>query len=157
MSEAHKLPVDSFFFHHIDSEEKAYWLGFMYADGYVTGSVMGVKLHIKDIDHLQKFREDIQSQHTIGTYVMKSGFANANGTPYCSLTIKDKQLVQDLNDCGVTYNKSKTLVFPTEDVVPSHLIHHFIRGYFDGDGSVYASSATPSISFEGTKEFLERL
>ena len=43
----------------------------------------------------------------------------------------------DLNKLGVVERKSLILTFPTEQQVPKHLMPHFIRGYFDGDGSVY--------------------
>lgn len=56
-SESHKLPVDSNFFHEINTEEKAYWLGFMYADGYVTNRTMGIKLQESDSSHLEMLKK----------------------------------------------------------------------------------------------------
>ena len=51
---------DESYFKNIDTEEKAYWLGFLYADGYVRkrqrNSEMRLKLGIKDLDHLEKFK-----------------------------------------------------------------------------------------------------
>lgn len=156
-SESHKLPVDSNYFEVIDTEDKAYWLGFMYADGYVTKNIMGVKLRESDSEHLEKFKQALKSSHKIGHYVLNSGFSQGLNAPYCSLTIVDDKLVADLKRCGVVPNKSKVVVFPTELIVPRHLVHHFIRGYFDGDGSVYGSAKAPAASFDGTKEFLDVL
>lgn len=65
--------------------------------------------------------------------------------------------MNDLVNDGVVYNKSSKIIFPSEDVVPNDLIHHFIRGYFDGDGSVYGSKRAPAASFNGTKGFLQEV
>ncbi len=78
-------------------------------------------------------------------------------------------MFEDLCKHGCVPNKSLILEFPK--TVPSDLIHHFIRGYFDGDGSVFITRKkwirTPKtlprieytdyigISFNGTKELLE--
>ena len=61
------------FFETIDTEDKAYWLGFIYADGYITKSKtgqhnLGIKLSIKDLAHLQKFALDIKTNKPIGIY-----------------------------------------------------------------------------------------
>ena len=52
-----KYYYNKHFFDVIDTEEKAYWLGFMYADGYITSKSfrIGLSLAIKDIEHLRKF------------------------------------------------------------------------------------------------------
>ena len=160
-SESHKLPVDSHFFSEINTEEKAYWLGFMYADGYITKcgnrTTMGVSLHDSDSEHLEAFKKPLRSEHKIGHYVNKNGYVGEKGTPYCSLTIVDSQLVSDLERHGVFFNKSKILQFPTKDIVPNELMNHFVRGYFDGDGSVYGSIKAPCASFDGTELFMGKL
>ena len=60
----------------IDTEEKAYWLGFIYADGYIINSIkgktsdaFGITLQEKDKGHLEKFKKSINSNHPILTYV----------------------------------------------------------------------------------------
>ena len=151
LSELYTKKFDHNFFDIIDSEEKAYWLGFIYADGYVTNSVFGVKLSDKDSDHLLKLKMALHSEHKIGHYVGNTGYNN--NTNYCSLTINNEHLVNSLIDNGVVYNKSKVLRFPNSEIVPDELVHHFIRGYFDGDGSVYFTRYI-CISFEGTESFL---
>ena len=158
LSESHSLPVDSNYFDEINAEEKAYWLGFIYADGYVTKNIFGIKLHEKDEEHLEKLKECLKSTHHIGHYINKTGFSKHEvGTPYCSLTIVNEQLVRGLVKQGVLYNKSATIPFPTEEIVPAPLLHHFVRGYFDGDGSVYGSVKAPAASFDGNQGFISTL
>lgn len=64
----------------------------------------------------------------------------------------------------VSPKKSLILKFPEEDIVSKELQSHFIRGYFDGDGSLLHSKTSKKsvgcyetfcFSFVGTKEFLE--
>lgn len=98
------MPVNSQYFSSIDTEAKAYWLGFIYADGYVTGDVFGIKLSLKDISHLEKLKKAIESHHKIGTYKSKSGYNDGN--EYCSLTINNRSFVTSLLAVGVDYRKS---------------------------------------------------
>ena len=60
--------------------------------------------------------------------------------PANRINIVSKQLKKDLIQAGCTCTKSLTLTFPSENIIPKHLQHHFIRGYFDGDGSVFISN-----------------
>ena len=60
-----------------------------------------------------------------------------NKGKYYQLSLRSKIICEDLKKLGCLQKKSKILVFPTESQVPKNLIHHFIRGYFDGDGSVW--------------------
>lgn len=146
------------FFDTIDSEEKAYWLGFIYADGCLsktqTSSRIEIKLAETDRCHLEKFKRSLQSEHNIGTYVGTNGYNI--GKPYCSIAIVNQHLADGLMRNGVVYQKTHILKFPSENQVPEHLIKHFIRGYFDGDGSVYChkDSGIGGISFTGTENML---
>lgn len=72
------------FFEIIDSEPKAYWLGFLFADGYVltNSNSFGLSLSTKDISHMEKFLKDISSNHKInvcGTREFLTGVLNAIG------------------------------------------------------------------------------
>lgn len=58
--------------------------------------------------------------------------------------------------------KNKKLTFPSDEIVPYELKRHFIRGYLDGDGSVYTTKSSTqkteiSVTFVGTKDFLDGL
>lgn len=120
-------------FEKIDTEEKAYWLGFLYADGYNCASHRYIRLTLstKDENHLIKFRDFIGGRKEI---------KNIFSTNSVYLSIYSSKICNDLINLGCFQNKTFILKFPTEDQVPSHLIHHFIRGYFDGDGSVFTSN-----------------
>lgn len=146
--------VDVDFFTKIDSEEKAYVLGFMYADGYISGKYFGFKQSAKDKEILEKIRIVLKSKHKIGEYINNNGYGQ--GKAYCSLVISNEKMVSDLQNLGVAFNKSKILQFPNQEQVPSYLLRHFVRGYFDGDGSIYkvAQGDTYRVSFTGTQDFL---
>lgn len=159
------------FFDSIDTEEKAYWLGFMYADGYIgaTEYSVGLNISLKDIDHLKKYNEalnykkglNISETHQFGS---KEHTNKAGETLYMvSTVIRDKQLWEGLNSKGCIPNKSLVLTFPDESIFSEKkLVYDFIRGYVDGDGTlgVYPhSSKNPkleeSLLIVGTKPFLE--
>ena len=144
--------IDESFFEIIDTEEKAYILGFIYADGYITNTNFGIKQAKKDYEILEKIRKALKSKHKIGVYINNNGYISGN--EYCSLIINRKKMVNDLVSLGVCENKSKILKFPNYNQVPKELIRHFIRGYFDGDGSVYLSNNYIYSSFTGTENIL---
>ena len=142
---------DSDFFETIDTEEKAYWLGFLYADGFiqkegVKGCSKKVGLTLAEIDkpHIEKFKAAIKSNAKIGTYKVSGGY-NLNSI-YSRVILCDPKLVNDLIQKGCCEHKTDILKFPTEDKVPRELLKHFIRGYFDGDGSL--SYVRPNIDVE---------
>lgn len=150
------------FFNAIDTEEKAYWLGMLYADGTIQEGRGTVSLGLKSDDepHIQRMLDDMESDNPIKTYSKKM-----NGKTFYSskANIYSRQLTNDLVALGCFQNKSLSLEFPTESQVPRHLIFHFIRGYFDGDGSI--SYTTPrktgrrqyKYSVVGTEEFIDSL
>lgn len=135
-----KYNVDENFFENIDTEEKAYWLGFLYADGYVRNiknnrsAELRLKLSYKDIEHIKLFKRNINSEHKINIKTQKM---KINDKTYysklASISIYSSKMVQDLINNGCVNNKSKIVIFP---YLKSNLIRHFIRGVFDGDGSV---------------------
>ena len=148
----HNFPRDEFYFSNIDSKEKAYWLGFLYADGCVHSNSNEISITLKDRDHLEKFRKAIKSNNKIGESIDKR-FSSMPKIYHFS--IKDKQLKSDLIKWGCVPNKSLTLTkIPN---IPRDFVSHFIRGYFDGDGSFHWLNGTKNfrISFVGTAPFLK--
>lgn len=125
------------YFEKIDTVNKAYFLGFIAADGCVYRRKKGEKaqgllsicINADDIEIIEKFKEDIGSNQPIII-----GKQRGNIQPTATLAISSNKLVDDLARYGII--PRKTWVY-TPEGVPENLIHHFIRGYFDGDGSVY--------------------
>lgn len=131
---------DDSYFDRIDTQEKAYWLGFVAADGGVVGNTVRVKLAAKDKEHLRRLRVSLGATNPVLDTVTK-----VNGEPFAQsyLTITSKRLASGLASHGVVPNKSATLEWP-EHLAPD-LIRHYLRGYVDGDGGfyVYPDKARP--------------
>lgn len=154
---------DKSYFHTIDSPEKAYWLGFIYADGWVVYSEirrtyeLGIQLKSTDWRHLEKFNQSLGGAHKIvfgseDKYI--AGYNNMSHTEYALLRIYSKQIVSDLINHGVVQNKTKALDFPR---VQDYFVD-FLRGYFDGDGCLYIAQRTSQsqVSFTcANRKFLE--
>ena len=81
------------YFSEIDIEEKAYWLGFIYADGYVTGSKLGIAIANLDRMHLEKFKKCIGADYKIKSYVSNSVYGSCK---YCRILINSEKLVKDI-------------------------------------------------------------
>jgi hypothetical protein len=62
-------------------------------------------------------------------------YSRKMGGQYC-FNINSKKVVSDIMKLGCGPCKSLTLEFPSYDIIPQKLFHHFIRGYFDGDGCI---------------------
>ena len=146
--------VNESYFYKIDTEEKAYWLGFIYADGYITGNKLGISLANIDKTHLEKFKKCIDSDYEIKSYISNSVYGTCE---YCRILINSKRVVEDIKNKGVINNKSLKIKFPSDKILDTKLYNHFIRGYFDGDGSLVLSKNSINFKFCGTKEFLEAL
>jgi hypothetical protein len=143
-------------FNIIDNEEKAYWLGFLYADGYVrtrigVGSELRLKLSVVDKEHLIKFRQFISSD--INIPLVYNEYKNSKTY---KISINSNKIVNDLINKGCVNKKSNIIEFP--NFLDKELTPHFIRGYFDGDGSISFSDNQICLNFvSGSKNFLEEL
>ena len=152
---------DEDFFEKIDAEEKAYWLGFIYADGFIDNTYrhLGITISSKDKNHLEKFKSSIQATNPILNYV---GSGYCDDSEFAKISLVSKKTVDDLIDKGISLNKTYEATFPDYDIVPPELMHHFVRGYFDGDGAIsYCISKQGrhprayGIGFTGTKSIIE--
>lgn len=151
--------VNHNFFDCVDTEEKAYILGFLYADGYndIKSRTVKLVLHKEDKMVLEKISKFIQPTKPLYFLNHQRRRDNGSNVSDCySLSISSKHICNQLDVLGCFQAKTFNLKFPTEKQVPNHLINHFIRGYFDGDGCIKISrdSKKQSFSLVGTEEFL---
>lgn len=143
-----KYSFDQFFFENIDDEYKAYWLGFLGADGHLMENE-GVQLGLctKDKAHIELFLTHIKSTHPIKDKEDKRGCFLSTVSLYSKIT------AQNLYDLGFRKDKSKTHIYPE---IKEEYHRHHIRGLFDGDGCVFAqyrrNGMQPSVGFSGTLE-----
>ena len=145
-----KYKLNENFFNEIDTEEKAYWLGYVLADGCVHQRTLTIYIKGSDKKHLAKFLKDIQSEHPIyksnKKYIYKGEVKISNGY---EINVTSVILIKDLIKLGITPNKTLTVKIPK---VREDLRKHMWRGIFDGDGSI--SSDLHNIQMHGTKEVI---
>jgi DNA-binding transcriptional regulator WhiA len=132
------------------TNEMAYVLGFILTDGSISDNDNSVKISIKDVELLEKIRTKLKSNHPI-KYLKAYGI-------YC-FSFSRKKMTERLSKLGITSNKSLDIEFPK---VPDKFMSHFIRGVFDGDGSVFFESRNKKsplrVSFtSGSKKFITAL
>lgn len=140
------------YFEQINTPDKAYWLGFIAADGNIRKDFLRlrIELNIKDYSHLEKFRQNIE-----GDMPIKDN--NRLNNHSCYIDVNCKKMMIDLLKYGITPNKSLTLNIQW-CLIPEELHKYVIRGYFDGDGSFNLYDARGykewELSFIGTQSIL---
>ena len=145
-------------FEKIDNAEKAYWLGFLAADGCnyqrEYNSSIIINISEKDRNHLEKFKQFCACDANIIDYIAFKGFSSSKGTKMSKIVLNSQKMSNDLIDKGIVPKKSLILQPPN---IEEKFYLPFILGYFDGDGSIYKTSQynNYSISIEGTKEILQ--
>lgn len=118
------------YFEVIDTPEKAYFLGFIFADGCLIDNPkeyrykLAIKIHNKDEDILERFISLLDSE----VEVWRSKNRDISEVGFSS-----KKMINDLKNIGIHQNKTYTIEYPKID---EKLERHFLRGYFDGDGCI---------------------
>lgn len=120
-----KKYCDSNYFEKINTKEKAYWLGFFSADGYVNQSKRVIEFCLKDKEAIESFKKALKSQHKISCKDKK----------YYRLAINDKKMSEDLLSLNLDNNKTYNYSIPINKI-SRKLMSHFLRGYFDGDAYI---------------------
>lgn len=127
-----KFRCNDNFFDVIDSEIKAYLLGVLYADGYISSDGrIGILLNIKDEELVKLIQQFIAPNSKI----KYTNYQNFKRDSQVKLRFKSKRLYKRLQDFGFTTDKTHTHC-NILDKIPQEYKRHFIRGYTDGDGSV---------------------
>ena len=121
------------YFDNIDNEHKAYWLGFIYADGCHNTEKYSLAITLQEQDAylLKTFYEDICCDKEIKRHYNKD-----YDRFYAHIYIQHPHLSEILLKQGVPGDKSFKIKFPCDEIVPDDLKRHFIRGYLDGDGCI---------------------
>lgn len=162
---AKKYTFNESYFEKIDREDKAYWLGFIAADGAVVDDKetkrVKIALRFSDVGHLIKFRAAIHGNMPI----KKKRSVNKKWNIYtdeCLITVHSKKMVKDLENLGLYPRKTYALPFPSEEQVPLKYMKDYLRGFIDADGSFTLRQRKghklPSTEFSivgATKQFLE--
>jgi hypothetical protein len=131
----------------IDTEHKAYFLGLLYADGSVYKRSLCFSQKERDEILVKRLKAFLQSGHPI-----KKTMAKCNGKEYPQrrIFVTDEHLVDRLRELGIVAHRPTHK--ETVRQIPTELHRHFIRGFFDGDGSAYTK---PGLSFVGRLPFVE--
>lgn len=159
LSKIHRLyDLNEKFFHDINNEQKAYWLGFLAGDGAITENKIRLRLASKDADHLGKFKKAI-------SWMGKDYYSKRDGAT--EVVFRSSKMVSDLARYYVTPRKTFSVRFPS---ILKHLEPHFIRGVFDADGCVNKALRVSrgksgqiylfyagEFNIEGNKEFISEI
>ena len=147
--------VDDDYFENIDSQKKAYWLGWLITDGFITTNLntkrgnintntIGLKLQSKDRCVLEDFKKDLNTDISIKTIKGRKAFEYTNKITNKTVCIKggeqaefrftSAKMVQDLAKYGIHQNKTYDVTFPKE--LDSKYYPGFIAGVISGDGCI---------------------
>ena len=148
---ARKYIVNEHIFDVIDTEAKAYWLGFLYADGCLARTNITLTLSIKDKDQVERFRDFMESDTPITLKDYTDRYKRLH--PRATVTVSGIHLSERLKQLGVIVWRT----VPIQEIwrqIPPELLHHWVRGFFDGDG---CAEKKPHIHFSLTREVGESL
>lgn len=126
------------FFEEINSEEKAYFLGFIFADGYIQGNCLGIEIHLRDKHLLESFKKIINSQSSIS-------YRKRKNTEMVSIHVTSNKIIEDLSKYGIIENK--TYLTKKLPLIKKELIPHFLRGLVDGDGWILNKGNKMALGF----------
>lgn len=153
-----KYTLNENYFDDINTPNKAYILGFLWADGHngISKSTLTMSLQEEDFEILEKIRHELNSNKPLEylDYSNKHDFGYHYKNQY-RINVFSKHMCMSLENLGMLQNKSLKLKFPN---IPETLYRHFIRGYFDGDGSFCGhytklNKFQPIVTFTSTNDF----
>lgn len=125
---------DEQYFHTIDSANKAYWLGFLAADGCIHRTkntrqdMIIIVLEDNDTELLEKLNQCLHCNKPL------RHFTKTNGKSYVRFEISSNVMSNDLAQYGIIPQKTYRYIFP--DNIDKKYYRDFIRGFFDGDGTI---------------------
>lgn len=144
-----KYQVNHNYFDSIDNENKAYFLGMLFADGYNDGKYyICLGLQSSDVYIINKLIDELYiGEKPIASYEERSKDKSGK-KDICRYTVCSSKISSSLSRCGMIKKKSLCLKYP-QDFLPPLYFKHFLRGYFDGDGSAWIEKQRLKISPTG--------
>ena len=135
-----KYTINDSYFDQIDTEDKAYFLGLLYADGcnYENGTIK-IDLVEEDAYILEKMCEYMKCNRPLSHYKAETKIIDGKSydcQPSCRFLIKCNHISKTLNDYGVIPHKSEKGLYIKDGIIPDELFHHWVRGLIDGDGGI---------------------
>jgi hypothetical protein len=125
----------------------AYWAGFMMADGSLNtngrASTLIFVLQEKDREHVFKFCKDI-SVSTDAIYERKDKSVGIN--------LSYSHFTEQLKPWGIVHRKTYNFIEPE---VNTEFLPHYLRGWVDGDGSVYSFGDGARFTVSGNTQSLQ--
>jgi transposase len=137
------------YFEKIDNPNKAYLLGFITADGAITGkysSSCSIEIHEKDSELLEFARKQINPSATI----TDCNYKNKHNK---KVSFSSKKMCDDLKKYGIIPNKSLILKKVPSELIPEELLCYYFRGLIDGDGCIHKNGEISIYS--GSRDFIE--
>lgn len=141
------------------TDEAAYWVGFLMADGCVvapyghtglTHAQISLQLHRDDEEHIAKWRQFLQTDYSV-SYSERVGRRTGHITPVAGLSVRSRQIASDLAKYGVVPQKSITAQVHRLEHSP-----HFWRGVVDGDGCLTYCSKCPALHVSGSIALMDQ-
>lgn len=162
------------YFNVIDSKNKAYFLGFIAADGALVKqrntTVLTITIKIEDRIVLDTLKSELQAEHNLLEIKRKCSFNPLKEIHHIRLSFANNEINHALRKYGITERKSLTMPSLINNI-PEQFRDAFIIGYLDGDGSITkpnsvyskrlkktiptSTAKTRIVSFKGTFEFLQ--
>lgn len=143
-----KYDLNTTIFSDIENEKSMYALGLIYSDGHISKAHNAIQFKTIDKEQVFNFRECFET--TKDYYVVPP--QNGNQKAY-TFQIGYKPMIEDL--LGLVPKRSKDTEKIHNKIIDSSYFHHFLRGFFDGDGSVSKNGG--QIVFTGKKSLMENL
>ena len=140
-----KYEINENYLEIIDTEDKAYFLGFMYADGHVYKRKSGfsLTLHNKDFDILKTFGNLLYKNPTDSNFDICD--------KYTAFGVCSVKMTNDLISHGCVPAKTFKITMPE---INEKLMHHFLRGFYDGDGCIRVADSRVRLILTGYTGFL---
>lgn len=129
------------------SANECYWAGFIAADGCVYQNRIIIEISSKDYEHLAAFRSFSGCRNNIRVF-------NRNGKSYCNFRFRSTSVVENLEThFNIKPRKTYNYIVPPLSI-PDNGIRDFIRGYIDGDGSIYVTNNCVRLKITSSSEQL---